>query len=463
MKTQALVTSALALLAALTTWVGCGSDEGSGDDTNGNGAGAANGSGNGGAGASLGLDGLTGSGGGASTNGAGEFTGDVCAGELMQGEFVPLDIFIMLDKSRSMAEPTGTGTSKWASITAALEAFIEDDASTGIGVGLHFFPPNRSCEGDGECEAGSWCHYSVCDGDAAIPACQTNADCSGECVALGDCGANNCVNIGEVCDASGTRCTLPARSVCVMAEGELCNVQRYAAPSLPISELPDSAPDLLRTMGAHFPTPLPFGRTPMAPALEGAIEYAHSYAQQTPGHKVVAVLATDGKPTLCDPLDEQGVASIAAAGLQNRPGIETHTIGVFSPGDEGPDTVERIAEEGAGQAFIVDNTRDVGAQFLSALNEIRELGSCQFLVPSSGDLDYGKVNVKYTLGDDEPTLFPYVGDDGGCTSEGGWYYDVADATAETPKRIILCPHTCELQAEGDGTVAIEIGCRTVVR
>jgi hypothetical protein len=87
---------------------------------------------------------------------------------------------------------------------------------------------------------------------------------------------------------------------------------------------------------------------------------------------------------------------------------------------------------------------------------------CVFLLPrpSSGTLDYGKVNVRLTTVTELITL-PYVADSAACDSRGGWYYDV-DPSAGTPSQIILCPASCaRLKATAGSSVFLNIGCRTL--
>src|SRR5882724_3839423 len=91
-------------------------------------------------------------------NGLGEIDTDLagaggsdqaCAAEVSAAEIVPLDLYIMLDVSGSMLEgtsmfdATGTAITKWSAIKGALENFIADDASNGLGVGLQYFPLNK--------------------------------------------------------------------------------------------------------------------------------------------------------------------------------------------------------------------------------------------------------------------------------------------------------------------------------
>ena len=47
----------------------------------------------------------------------------------------------------------------------------------------------------------------------------------------------------------------------------------------------------------------PNGRTPTDPALHGALNYARSWAQRNPTHKVIVVLATDGGPNCNESLN----------------------------------------------------------------------------------------------------------------------------------------------------------------
>ncbi len=73
-----------------------------------------------------------------------------CASTSSKATLIPLDLFIMLDQSGSMKDATGTGASKWDAVTQALNAFISDSASDGIGVGIQYFgigsSKNPSCK-----------------------------------------------------------------------------------------------------------------------------------------------------------------------------------------------------------------------------------------------------------------------------------------------------------------------------
>src|SRR5262245_21359887 len=63
--------------------------------------------------------------------------GTLCASQSLGASV--LDIFIRLDKSASMDDPTASGRSKWDVITRSLVTFVNDPKSAGIGTGLGFF------------------------------------------------------------------------------------------------------------------------------------------------------------------------------------------------------------------------------------------------------------------------------------------------------------------------------------
>jgi hypothetical protein len=232
-----------------------------------------------------------------------------------------------------------------------------------------------------------------------------------------------------------------------------------------ISQLPAARDTLVASIQAREPD----GSTPTGPAIRGAIEQARAWAGSHPGHAVVAVLATDGLPTECTPVEIPGIANLAAAGVQGRPSIPTFVIGVFGPTDgDAPGNLDAIASAGGSErAFIVDTSRDVTQQFLDALNQIRgsRLG-CEFLIPEPGGgeaLDYTQINVQFSSAAGTTPLF-FVGNSAAaCETSGGWYYDTDPAIAP-PSRVIMCPTTCQtIAGTTDASVQIQLGCRMRVR
>ena len=64
--------------------------------------------------------------------------GEACSAQVTKIEPVQLDMIILLDQSGSMAQMVSGGT-KWTMVAYALESFLNDRDSAGIGVALQFF------------------------------------------------------------------------------------------------------------------------------------------------------------------------------------------------------------------------------------------------------------------------------------------------------------------------------------
>lgn len=390
--------------AAALVWAACSASNSDDDESSESGSGAGSGQG--------GLD-FTGSGGGDT----GSSSGGACAGEDYTAEEQPLDMYIMLDQSGSMDGTTASGT-RWSEVTGALSAFMAQPATAGIGVGIQYFP----------IETGLMCPLT----------CFSDIDCGSMC---GPCfGALPQFNFPGFCMNAGS---------------SSCDVMDYATPEVPIQVLPGVATAINTSMAAHGPS----GNTPTSAALDGAISYARSWASATPGHVVIAVLATDGDPTDCD-TDLNNIQAIAANGVAGTPSILTFVIGVGSS----LQNLNAIAQAGgSGQAFIVDTNQNVEQQFLDALNQIKgSVLGCTYAIPlpTSGQPDYNQVNVEYTPSGGSPQTIPFVGSAAACPGDGnGWYYD----DPQNPTQIILCDGICQtVSADDMGSIKIRLGCATLV-
>jgi hypothetical protein len=66
-----------------------------------------------------------------------------CGAEMVKAIPLPVDIFILQDRSQSMTMPAMAGgtLSKWDAVRQALTSFLQSPAASGLGVGLGFFPP----------------------------------------------------------------------------------------------------------------------------------------------------------------------------------------------------------------------------------------------------------------------------------------------------------------------------------
>jgi len=473
------------LLMAAWTGVACSSSDRHPGVLGGAGAAAAATAGHAGNGLDLDLGGNAASNGNGAGNGSSG--GPKCAAKVSTAQAIPLDMYIMLDSSGSMLDRTATLASKWDAVKLALESFLTDDASAGIGVGLQYFPlikPNAplTCTSDAQCGASAGpCFLKVCYDSIpnGLYPCESVADCPQtapyrRCLPFAQCtnAPYYCPNAGGDCQSDppgqdfGT-CQPFTESFCLNAT--ICDGAQYAVPAAAIASLPGAAAGLVKSIDAHEPN----GDTPTGPALSGALQQARAWAIAHPDHRVVTVLATDGLPTQCTPNTIDAVGALARTGVSSKPSINTFVIGVFGPDDVAigaPDNLDQIAAQGGtNKAFIVDTQKDVTAQFQAALDAIRGARlACQYQVPeptTGGTLDYEhEVNVTLSNGNQKDFIY-YVKTQAGCdASTGGWYYD-NEPSAGTPTQIIACPSTCSaFQAAPNGaSVSIELGCQTVVK
>jgi hypothetical protein len=337
---------------------------------------------------------------------AGLFGDSACAGDIRESERLPLDMYFLLDTSGSMNEQV-QGGSKWQVVSGALVTFLQDAANSDIGVGIGYFPlspPNNCMPG----QAGCTC--------ITIPIVNLN--------------------------------------LCVPNAGGSCNAPDYAMPSVPLATPPNHAA-VVADIAKHGPG----GGTPTRPALEGAVQYATSWAQST-GRKTVIVLATDGDPTGCTQNAPQDVANVAAAALAGAQRLQTFVVGV----GRSLTSLNLIAQSGGtGQAILVDTGGDLGQAVTMALQQIRGTAlPCEFTIParptSQGVVDPHQVNVRYTaIGATSGAIVPmtFNGDPANCGAAGGWYYN----DPASPTTIKLCDTTC--QSLMGGRIEVEFGCKTV--
>ncbi|MET0789952.1 MAG: hypothetical protein ABW061_00395, partial [Polyangiaceae bacterium] len=393
-------------------------------------------------------------------------TGDVvesCAAELTEAEVVPLDMYLMVDTSISMAETISANSTKWSQVKSALRTFLRDEPSSGLGVGLQYFPlpkpnvpavchENSDCGDASPCLVAGWCWGALqLFGEVA---CLSDDDCAGfgPCLPAALCEKNTnlyCPNAGTACDdGKGTDLglckKLPIDGVC--AQTSVCEADAYATPAREIATLPAAAASLIASLDAQVPA----GNTPTGPALKGALQRATVWAKSHPDHRVVAVLATDGLPTNCSPTNIDEVGDIAADAVAAEPSIKTFVIGVLTAADisaGAKDQLNTVARAGGTDAaIIVDTSQSVADQFTAALDSIRtDPLACEFKIPepaSGKSLDYARVNVNFKQGKSSTPLL-YVGALEDCDADtGGWYYDV-DPKKDDPKTIYACPANCE--------------------
>jgi hypothetical protein len=340
-----------------------------------------------------------------------------CAGEATKAVLLPLDMFIMLDRSGSMLEPVAGGGTKWDAIKAALQTFLTQPglATSGIAVGIQYFgqPASMACP-------------ASCNGDA-------------------DCGLYGPCTTAHTCASCGN-----ATSSCFASD--------YAKADVDIAPLHNpQIISLLTSIQAQSPET----NTPTSAALQGALDYCSAWAQDPAhaSHVVVNVFATDGEPSECV-MDQSTIDGIAAAAANASPKILTFVIGVGSALTK----LNGIAAAGGTKkAFLLDTANpNVQSEFLAALNAIRGTAlGCTYKIPQNdgGMTDLNKVNVQYTPGNGGASEeFPKYQDAAHCPATGdGWYYD----DNAHPTQILLCPSTCaKVGKDTMGEVSIVVGCQT---
>jgi hypothetical protein len=417
--------------------------------------------------------------GGASDSGAGGAAGDdqkACAGELYEGKLVPVDILFLLDTSGSMEERAGD-KSKWRSVREAIEAFLRDPQSAGLGVGLKTFPePLEPCAQDAACGGGK--EYCGRKGACAPPA--RVADVEPACYAVSPmCIDGQPCTVFGLCSLTGLRCPTPGQNCpgglagnacvarprfCTDMRGATCPSTLYEKPLVPIAELPGVRAAVEQALAGVVPE----GGTPTTPAVKGALTHLRARVAADPARKQLLVLATDGVPSLCEPNTVDTAAAELSAARTATPAITTHVIGVFTPAQlaRAQPALEQLATAGGtGTPFVLMAGADLTRKFIEAINQIRGAAAgCEFTIPrpSTGAIDHDKVNVRLTTATGDEDL-AYVASADRCDpAKGGWYYDV-DPKAGTPTRVMICEATCRKVKVTVGlSVGLRYGCKTIV-
>jgi len=313
--------------------------------------------------------------------------------------------------------------------------------------------------------AAHFANVSTTPETSIVPAlCQSEQDCDGvpgsRCEVMGLCSLAPVQCTPSVGCRPGAGDCLPFPYTC--AEYTSCDIGRYSAPAIAISDEPNHADAVIASLRAQTPV----GATPTGPALAGALEHARVWAEQHPGRQAVTVLATDGFPTVCEPVDIPDIAELASAASSAQRPVRTFVIGVFGDLDLGADGQTRLdalaRAGGSERAIIVNTAGDVASDFLAALNAIRSTAvSCDFQLDASAAIDFDHVNLALTEAGGDTTQLSSVGDRSACGDGDGWYY-VRDG-AGVPLQLSVCPSTCEQLERERARIDLQIGCVTRIR
>jgi hypothetical protein len=91
-----------------------------------------------------------------------------CAGITVEAESVDVDMYIMMDRSVSLADPVGsTGKIRWDLVREAVQAFVTDPAAANIGVGIQFFGQSGGRDDALDCDVSRYSTPAVAIGPAS--------------------------------------------------------------------------------------------------------------------------------------------------------------------------------------------------------------------------------------------------------------------------------------------------------
>lgn len=244
-------------------------------------------------------------------------------------------------------------------------------------------------------------------------------------------------------------------------EESTCDQFKYKTPVVPFGDLPANAQPIQDAIAAQIPNGV---KTPIYPALGGAILACSDQLKQKPGTACAVLLVTDGAPVgpapLCggvNPEDPAVIASLAATGLQQ---LKVLTFVIGLPGIP-KNVADQIAIGGGTDSAIIVGNVNVQQEFQNALVKARGKAlPCEFEMPekvAGGEIDTDFVNVLYTPSSGGNPMT--VAQNADCAGGAGWYYDNPLA----PTKILLCPSTCSTVRTDIGAgIDILLGCATEI-
>lgn len=240
-----------------------------------------------------------------------------------------------------------------------------------------------------------------------------------------------------------------------------CDQFKYKTPVVPFGELPGNAQSIQDAIALQKPDGF---KTPIYPALGGAILECADTLQNKPGTACAVLLVTDGAPEgpapLCagaDPEDPAVIAALAAKGLKDF-NVLTFVIGL--PGIP-KDIADQIAVGGGTDGAIMVGNMNVQVEFQNALAKARGKAlPCEYELPdkvTGGEIDTSLVNVLFTPSSGgNATTIPQNTD---CAGGVGWSYD----NFQMPTKIQLCASTCTtVRSDLGASIDILLGCKTEI-
>jgi hypothetical protein len=227
-------------------------------------------------------------------------------------------------------------------------------------------------------------------------------------------------------------------------------------PIVEIGPTSQNASKVSAAMTSQSNQPNALNLTPTECALIGMVSHCEEWTKKT-GEQCVAILVTDGNPTLCNG-DPTALAKIVSDG--KAAGVTTFVLGL--PGSNAT-LLDPLAQAG-GSGTSIDVSGGASA-FNAALNGIRgkvSVGTalpCQWKIPAppAGQVfNPEKVNVRFTAQGGAPQDFGYVNTQADCAhASNAWYFD----DVNQPTQVLVCPTTCDmLKASQGAEVDVSFGC-----
>jgi hypothetical protein len=334
-----------------------------------------------------------------------------CAASAYEATLVPLDMYVMIDRSGSMVEPgyswtaTGPGqisitggdcnyvagqnplNSKWCYAVHALVGYFKSPTAAGNRVALQFYP------------------------------------------------------------TTGYNCTSPLNN-------------SLSTPAVAFQTIPGGNTALINALNQADPLG---ANTPTKAALHGLAGFTSTH--ETSGRTMIGILVTDGVPNACAPDDATSVGAVAAAHLAAT-GIKTYVIGMDGAAFS---TLETIATHGGAPAHaqycapginpchFYNVGKGDGQVFVEVLKKIQQTAiGCTYKMPEAdgGLVDPKKISVEYLPGGGGVQKLKQVASHQACADDA-FYYDT-----NSPPNIVLCPQTCtEVQADPQAKVQILLACQ----
>ncbi len=320
--------------------------------------------------------------------------GTECASETIKPTIVPVNLYLMVDRSLSM----NSKNSKWPLAKDALNAFFQDPASAGLRVALRFFPDAghsvTGCDGTG-------CNVDVCSKPQ--------------------------VDIAPL---------LPTAAPADTQEKALVDAVTKQVPSM--SEVYD-------------------GYSPISAALAGAAKWTTAYHAEHPGEKAVIFLVTDGESSGVNCADKDFSMVKATAADAFAKGVPTYVVGMAGYFEEKVNSLAAAGgTEKAFFVGQTDVKGDL-FEALETVKTVAVACDFDMPPSMPGKMiDYTKVDVNFTPKDGTTTKFPRViGGVKSCTAEGGWYYD---NDAKPTKLSLCPTSCTTAQADLAPQIDIVLGC-----